>query len=897
MLVSENISDLVGSDNMLNYKEKKKKKARVITNAYTVLSKRKRSRAPKSDIARWTSELIKENLKTPEQIAGYLAKQGKSLDQNNKNLFSILVSSKIFTGNVRVSDILTNKPLYGYIYIKGLQTRTLTNDILFLNCVFSRSIENDYIKNFSDYAYLSHVNIVNAVFCSPPFNCTGEIQKGYYQDYSNDFAAIGLQALTKENKDKVLDLEAPSYDFLFENKQFTCYGYPDGCVICIKDDTAEVVKKKVEDMKIINMISGKIVIQEKKSVIDDKVRYIDSKLIPERFCPAFLIAPKQFSGSMLFKYQYDYNMLFEDFEKVGVSKLPRNFFYWDNIPHCFDFLEVVAVTSSSMSQEAKQYIDALYTSFNDIKHILSIWAKNQLVFQRLLYKFYNSFSQKIDYDKINDIYQVLKEYIDNRDLLYVDSSYTEVMSFVNKCRDFAGYIVAQLTDEVYNLANYMRDTLQHFLAASNIDETVRNLKEIGRAIYNLSYNLEQDTRTVFPISVSPGAFLGNLAENAKGGIDYLKEFMNRMKENKNKQVRSKNDQINQQLNILQNIQSYYETVIKNSIDNYDKVKNLGLNLERDRDAIEGIYNEIMTGLNNDANVKNELNKLIVSNMMEKGNIDGVIFQGNIVDKAVNSYMLKLRDQQLAYNQRRLNLQNQQNQINTQINNLEGQSVQDIEIEDLSGLNIGNLPQLTGVQDIKGNKIYYYTTVGKTGNELQDIRSEDEVSINLGAVSSPKNVKNVNKKQLAQNRHILRDIGENIQATVNANLDTEMQSQTDSWQEEKESDAARWYTDVLLLSGVYNVKAKDWQNLSNVGLKPLLEEFPLADSQILSVVLDYKLPTSFVGYNKQLGKYMLNGKDYSNPAVVLNSLLKNKIFVPNKDKLAVVDRLFTYKKFK
>lgn len=632
------------SEGDLRPKKKEKKQKQFVKNFFLV-NKRRRVRKEPSEVSRITSELIKKNLTKPEEIQNYFNINFKTVTKQNQALYQALVGSRVLNGNIRISDVLTNRPVYEYFSYSGLKTKTICNDSLYLSSLLSNFMRlgNSSIFNQNCVRY---GKIDKVIFCSIPFKCDGNIKKGYYQDYSGSFAAVGMEGLSDEERAAILSGNEAKVNFYIGDEEYTSYGNNNACVIAKSTTTLNDLGKYFNAMKVIN-VSNKIGLSEKVVEVDNKVRYIDSKVSPEKFCPAFLITPVQVSYSVFFRVALDYNKIFTDMEnelnKNNKMTVPMNLFYWTSMQQCFDFLGVFSVTAKIVADN-KTLINNIYTKYNELKDVLNVWKVNQLKFQKILLDFYHSFNTRVKFDNLIELYSKISNYIDVRDMLRGDETYNEVIAFVETCREFCGLIKNQLNDKVYSIADKLKAVLFD-LSVGKSNNMLKDLRDIGYAIYRVSYMPGNEFFPSFPFILSPGGFLGNVLNGVNFNEDPLEKIINDLKAQRQNRQNAIMNQENAMGELLKNYEAYKLKVIANSVRNYlTKIKK-----QMDDNVLNNLVQEIYKKLAGDAIT--ELNNVISAAVAKNGNVDNVIASENIVKNDVDKYFLSLEQERIRNVQR------------------------------------------------------------------------------------------------------------------------------------------------------------------------------------------------------------------------------------------------------
>lgn len=626
-----------------------------------ILNKKRKRKVEPSRIATVVKELVKRKVKDIPEIQKYFTENYQTIGNESAKFYKTIVNTKVMNNNIKISDTLTNQPLYDYICGVNFTTTCISNDILYSVYLLERI--KDLKDEFIDNKFEVNGIIDQITFCSLPFLCNGDIKKGYYQDYNGNFAAIGLDGPEDFlQKVQAKENELLSIDFEYNSTQYSSK-YSDGYVVIYpKSMNGDQIKAIFNKMKILST-KNKISLNEKSISVSNKVRYIDCTTKTQDFCPAFLKIPNEVKFSILFRIKYDYNKLYDDIQKKCQANnrlvFPENLFYWDTLHQSMDFICILALTSSVIDDGNKTNLAQIYDKYIDLKEVLDLWKQNQLLYQRTLKEFYVSFNNILNYDKLMSLRDKIRDYIDVRDSLKKDETYPEVKDFIRMCQvfGFCKCVNIQMDDKVFSVADEMYAILNR-LNESDTVNLVNDLKRVGFAIYNLTYlSDDQKSMQAFPFILSPGGFLGNVVTDINE--DPLTEIINNLQA----RLAKKDDNertIEEKIDYLANNKSQIQTqVLIQSVRKYLQDTGNELNDNNIRTAANIIYNAI----NNDKSLEAELDRNIQKNILSGKDVDSIIIPSKNIGNYVQKYLLDMKDKELRQKQNIIN-------TNKQINNLQ-----------------------------------------------------------------------------------------------------------------------------------------------------------------------------------------------------------------------------------
>lgn len=778
-------------------RKKKSKKEKTIRNISFLIGKKRRTTRPPSDIAKISRELITKDIKQPAEIRTYLLSQGKNISEKDSYFYEMLVNSYVVNGNMRISDVLANKPIYSFYYLTDFKTKIISNDELFIRAFAYSALVRDDTKEI-EMSLLPYVDIDKATFASIPFVCDGKIEKGYYQDYTGTFAAVGVETLNDEQKNTLFSNEQLRIDDLRDfDKLYKVFSYDQAVVVAPEKMSIEEIKANIEKMKVFNT-SGKVALDAKSFKVDDKVKFIESKFTTELFCPAFLKIPVEVPITLFIRGKYDYNHLFnileQEFKKRKKDNFPfpPDFIYWTNIPQCFDFINMFSVTSN-ISELNKKALNDMYKKYFEIKDAFLAWKTIQIKLERMFLEFYHSFINRVKFDNLQRLHKKVADYIHDRDLLMADESYQKLLNFINEYHDICGLISNQLTKNVYELTDKLKEVLFD-LDSGNSEDLLKNLRDVGYGIYRLSYFRDKKNKQKidnefnrqfypsFPFILSPGAFLGNILHEINISEDPLKKIVEDRIRQKEKQGISLSQQSNLLLRVMDNRDKYANDIIVRTINKYIEENKINMTKKERNDITNQILNTV------DTKTKSAIFKLISDALVKGMDIKTLTAGDDIIQPYLDNFKLK---KEFKENENRI----QELEFDNQINNLKQ----------------------------KKSMIHL--------NE-----SDSDSSVHSGiSTSAFKGKRKKKEKKTVDNLAILEKIKDNVG---------------------KGEEVVKYYADLMYYSGLYGVKTGEVEAYAaNNTLSELMSNYPISGEAINLIIEDYHLPSADEvaqkGYNKRL----------------------------------------------
>lgn len=606
-----------------------KKKNRVKKNMSFYIQ-RQRKTVSKSETVKLVEEMIKNNIRDYEGVKNFLKQRFSKIKDGTIGLYYMLASAKIMNGAIGVTDSFANKKLKRYAYMYNQQGRVFSNDRLILENLYvelTEAVEKGGFKLSAEYNDMC--NIRSCLMCSPSFMYEGECQKGYYQDFDEEFAAVGLETLEAGEREALLtyDVRLKVRDFEYNNLTYDVFEYKDACVIA---STRLVEKKNGNELykRMVRFKGGnKYSIDAKTFDLKKKIKYIDMKLHPETFCPAFLILPRVVPVNIMFTVEYNYNDLFNkianDYKNTARIQLPSNLFYWDQMEECMDLIAMLVFTIPGMSDDDKKFLAGLYDTYTTYRPMLISLARISLKMVNCLKEFYGSFTTKINYDKLTNLQKKLREVYEERARFEASDFRVETIAFIKDLNDklqIAQYCMHQMGAEYLSTVN-MVDGILKDLVDSTKGNIIKDIKNVSQRIYMLTPCGEKGAISAFPWLFSVGAHLGAL-NYALINENILQTGIEKEEKKREELIMKVEDRNERVQNILNNLIAYQKKLITNTIEEY--VKNRGLKVNQDQK--DEMANILFNSIQENEKDKEMINKELINTVMKNGEIKNEYLQ-------------------------------------------------------------------------------------------------------------------------------------------------------------------------------------------------------------------------------------------------------------------------------
>ena len=554
---------------LLNKKRKKKKERKTLLN-------------PTEDAL---SLIAYEKYTKFEDIKSALQSKVPALStKDNVEFVQQLLASKIYNVNININDILGGKCFnlylgkFGYIYNESY---IFTSDNLYwianLYELLKKKDEKERKirgeeKKEEGKDDLSLINLVNMkekyINIQAIDSRNASYRKGYINDRNKDFSIIGFENFSSEDQAKIKNGEIPKNategTFAIRGTQYKYYIYSKGeCIIMKvpdekKDENIQIALSNY--MKEYNIISSRKIkgdsFQIKLYTLDDgRNIYISQKVKLTDYWPCEVIFPNPLSYSFLYKFdvdmiRYEQFILKNYLEYANRGELNlEKFFVFDNIVDFSNFnlminfltVEILANFDANTYKNLNAKYFEFIAAWKKCRNAFNIAKKNLSFFLKLFDSFFCSFRDKISYKVFVRINKLINKRINEFESSFNDlGGEEEGKTVYNVLMDFlvtyklervacTVFNACDKAEELFNLAKKIGKLASQVISL-NAKDMLKDMQEIGYAIYSLYISEEDDITHVINEIRSPSLYLGDLilgnSAVAKGIMDKFKENVN-----------------------------------------------------------------------------------------------------------------------------------------------------------------------------------------------------------------------------------------------------------------------------------------------------------------------------------------------------------------------------------
>lgn len=409
-----------------------------------------------------------------------------------------------------------------YHCINTIETEFVTSDLLY----WTSNIKDYEVANiFEDREYS-----IKEIYCcsiKPIFirNVLDDVKEYYIQDYNQNFSSPDWPEDLKYSQSIYVE---PQIEYWYNMKEYVA------CDVIERPQIGEpykrcnfystfirtnnnVDKKKLQENLVEFATNHRYIKYDKKMLINGikkfKINkgtyYFQRRFVPTDFCPTTLTGLEKFDMKVMFTVKFPMSSYFDICVKSN-KIVVLNFVTFENIDYFYDFLQVVKVTTELLNENNEdllQFIEVYAEnreSFKEFNVVYSELEKN-LVF------FYDSFSKRINVDRIRTIYDKIRETISKWNHIpnSLITKYNLCVSYIKKYAKQMVHFFNLNVEDMLNTINYCC-----LLCLSPRDDS-KNIEKAARYCGYMIFNLFKGGKEdVFNVIRSQCSFLENIIGNA-----------------------------------------------------------------------------------------------------------------------------------------------------------------------------------------------------------------------------------------------------------------------------------------------------------------------------------------------------------------------------------------------
>ena len=478
-------------------------------------------------------------------------KQNRIIDDKFADFYRVILAETYTSTKINISNILGNKKIKGYLYSNGFNSnkKVLTNDKLYWMVYFYSNI----IQARKIPAIIDSENF-KVKLCSL-IGIGKSYQESFVYDSSDYFTFVGSKLLTDDqtkefiaaNKETTAagfskndKYEIKNYDYFettINSLKYIVKTLNNEVMLCYSENNKDNVDDLINNMKFFYKEGQGITAGIKIKTIgkDDKTFYISQDLKLTNFCPGSVYFDKPLPVKILYTFDINLVLAYENIkQKINDEKKEFAITFEDifggvYISNEVPFEAVIIFLIILYSNELKNMTEVDLKKKNvevfkkKIEEIVKYYYDNKEDIEDALTtiksvcdtlnKFYDSFTNKINYDITKSLQKNLDNIMPDMKSMIEKKLHDKLVTFLNMGMNkiYRGMIaIGNVLTTLMGILVSIQSIIKQ-LTDLDSDELIPNIRQLGQKIYDLTIDTNSYvfTNTIEQLK-TPASFLGNL---------------------------------------------------------------------------------------------------------------------------------------------------------------------------------------------------------------------------------------------------------------------------------------------------------------------------------------------------------------------------------------------------
>lgn len=476
------------------------------------LTRKRQSTTKKSQRQALLTKLQKKRVQSRDEVMALMINEG--IQANSDEAQQMFDLANIMSKNKRIS--LPRNLLNGTIKIhclsaKNPQLRFVTSDVLPWVYYATKELEK---KTYKAYLQLESVRVIS----SGPFkiDATRDIKEFYVNDWDITMSA---PTFVREGENFNFDEKVKTYT---KKESFVTYGYEYN-VLTSKDYPGETIFttektvgypetfKKIKEATVMKTESGTLKKGIKAVSKNVGVYFFDRDIKLTTFCPASVDLGKKTTE---FQWVYEFDVDPDAFISLAKKNKDQihvlgfdNMMEWNNIEN---FMILYSILKVDLNLPDDMPIVKLMNYFFKYTEAFRSLKKHYNHFERIALTYLDSFSNRINLDKLAKLLDDVNKYIADDELLKASKNEIDYISTLfNADKVCFTYMNNFLSTDVRDSVDFMKHTLEQVTTANleNKESIELNIRSCAAILFDF---LLTGKKPVITTIRSPGSFLTNV---------------------------------------------------------------------------------------------------------------------------------------------------------------------------------------------------------------------------------------------------------------------------------------------------------------------------------------------------------------------------------------------------
>lgn len=470
--------------------------------------KRKKTYKP-SQRQELITKLLKKNVTSRDEVTAVMINEGYSGSPSDADQLLSIIMLRNSNGRISIPRELLGGDIVFTILVEDIyKTDKVTTDLLYWIERLYPNVKKLSIENFVE---LKSIRLSST---EPVEMSSIDVQEYYVNDNNVELSAPFLKLKTGETFESIIEKYTPGTKFSYNGKIYGKHSNPD------RKNEDIFVNETIASNKeqIVNVLKNSVQLYTEKGVLKRGFKklsrkggyyYFDREFEPTTFCPVTVELGKEMEFFMAVTFRINPDAYMKYCIERNTFAFVQNMATFDNFNCLMRLIELINIMlgekyqGSNVASELVKFVNKNIEAYNAIK-------RHYNKFERIALGYLESFSGRINVDRLNKILDEINLYIADEGFLRASSVEIDAMKEASNASAAFSLMRNYLEVDVYNSVLLCKKVLEAIVYSSNtiqIKDLQQNVRAAGLAFFKFLLN---GNKQCIDTIRSPALFLNNL---------------------------------------------------------------------------------------------------------------------------------------------------------------------------------------------------------------------------------------------------------------------------------------------------------------------------------------------------------------------------------------------------
>lgn len=470
--------------------------------------KRKKTYKP-SQRQELITKLLKKNPTSRDEVMAVMINEGYSGSPSDADQLLSIIMLRNSNGRISIPRELLGGDIVFTILIEDIyKTEKVTTDLLYWIERLYPNVKKLGIESFVELKSIRLSSTESVEMSSI------DVQEYYVNDNNVELSAPFLKLKTGETFENIIGKYKSEIKFSYNGKTYGKYSNPDrkNEDIFVNENIASNIDHMVNILKnSVQLYTEKGVLKRgfKKLTRKGGYYYFDREFEPTTFCPVTVELGKEMEFFIAVTFRINPDAYMKYCIENNTFAFVQNMATFDNFNSLMHLIELINIMlgnnyqGSNVASELVKFVNKNIEAYNAIK-------RHYKKFERIALGYLESFSGRINVDRLNKILDEINLYIADEGFLRASSVEIDAMKEASNVSAAFSLMRNYLEVDVYNSVLLCKKVLEAIVYSSNtikIKDLQQNVRAAGLAFFKFLLN---GNKQCIDTIRSPALFLNNL---------------------------------------------------------------------------------------------------------------------------------------------------------------------------------------------------------------------------------------------------------------------------------------------------------------------------------------------------------------------------------------------------